>query len=292
MLRDAASKAIPLPKLPNKEATRVALADQSIHVSMQHQHIQASRVIFVKPKPQKQKQKIQQEEFTLDDFTLIQSAVVGVEVDVRPSPGMGEGLFTIANLLKGKRVADYQGHRLFKDGSTAMFCKKTEAFLANLPAYERDILSACLKSDKWSLNVGSKPSALTNIQSSICAHPCLAKFPNRGGFSVGCFLNSSKKPNCKLVWFRPKNHLDSFRTCNYYYGSAAGGNFDEAYLELIEDVEADTELFWNYNTDGPHHSNAGAAMRPPKPARDNTHLSLCVGSVSPLAVVLVIPSHL
>jgi hypothetical protein len=59
MLRDAASKAIPLPTSPNKEATRVALAAQSIHVSMQHQHIQASRVIFVKPKPQKQKQKIQ-----------------------------------------------------------------------------------------------------------------------------------------------------------------------------------------------------------------------------------------
>jgi hypothetical protein len=164
-LQAAAVSALPNPKSPNREATQVVLAAQIMHASSAHEQVQASRALFKAPPKLVTHKKAVVVQCDLGDDALSETAVVGVEVDVRPSPGMGNGLFSTIALLKGKRVADYMGHRLFKDGSTAMFCKKTESLLAKLPAQERDILLPCNKVDKWSLNVGSKPSALTNIQS-------------------------------------------------------------------------------------------------------------------------------
>ena len=168
-LHAEASSAIPMPTSPNKEAKKLATDAQSILVSMEHASKQAARDIS-KPKQPIQKggqgakkPNRDETEFDLVDETLIETAVVGVEVEIRPSPGMGDGLFTMMRLSKGKRGADYMGHRLFKDGTTAMFCKKTETLLANLPAAERDILLLCNKLDKWSLNVGNKPFAATHI---------------------------------------------------------------------------------------------------------------------------------
>jgi hypothetical protein len=56
-------------------------------------------------------------------------------------------------LRKGKRGADYMGHRLFKDGSTAMFCKKTETLSANLPA------TYCCSATSWDEEAKPKEGA-------------------------------------------------------------------------------------------------------------------------------------
>jgi hypothetical protein len=130
-LREAAVSAIPMPTSPNKEAKQVAILAQNIHVSMQYAAEKASRDFSKQTQPiQKACQAAKKHgrdpsEFDLEDEKLFETAVVGVEVDIRPSFGMGNGLLIMVRLPKGKRGADYMGHRLFKDGSTAMFCKKT-----------------------------------------------------------------------------------------------------------------------------------------------------------------------
>lgn len=187
---------------------------------------------------------------------LQQVLKVGVELEVKNSEGKGRGLFAKFFIKKGQMVTDYDGHRVDPiSGDAKMICSKMRRCLGNLPKEKVSQLSSCKYNKTWAVAVNRKSGARVVIDGSVAASELLDDVPNRGGIGAGSILNSSKKPNCKLVCCTPPPD-QSFSNANFFFANEEEKS--RHVIQATEDIMPGQELTHAYSFAAHRQGNCAA----------------------------------
>ena len=314
-LRQCALQAVPLPTSPNKEAKATIMAAQSFMMDCQHQarsglfptkhalhvaedseedeeakqktlKLKESKLARQQKAEEKKEQKRLEREYEKrddfqagledEDYSLFEIAKYKSEVICKDAGALGNGVFTTADLKKGKSVSVYDGHRVLKNGKVQLQCPRMMELIRTQP--QLSDLGAILFNNAHCITVGCKGSSLISINGAVASHPSLMDLDDHGGIGTGAVINSSmgtgNKPNCIPVWRRRRTDaLKNMTSC-----TCETSHYGECVLVLIEDVAAGQQLFYFYN----YHSHRAAAAAAPAPAAASASAAAAASSAASL----------